>query len=154
MNSNETRIIVLSKKSPLTSGNLLSIARSFGEPIVIKETCYGLMIEGEKEAIGRAARALKFYSPYNIFTKRRGYCIGEKGKCRKGEDGRVSGAPRIGFHQLELESQLLSLVGNAMEAVDSEQCDVGRSSGTTRLTEEEARYLVRQVLSEDKGAML
>jgi putative methanogenesis marker protein 6 len=148
LNSNETRIIVLSEEADLTTENLLSFARSLGEPVILKGTCFGIIVEGEGEAVHRIVQALKRKAPYSVFTKERGYCIGDKRKCRKGEEGRISGAPRPGFYQLELESQMLSKVGRAMATVDSEAERINPGLKKASLSEEAAIELVRQVLSE------
>lgn len=151
MSSIETRIIVLSRGSSFTLGKLLTMARSLNEPVVIKKTCYGIIVEGEREVVKRVVRVLKDSSPYDIFTKQRGYRVGDMRKCRKGEDGLISGAPRTGFHQLEKEMQMMLLIGKAMEVVDFHDQGNIVSNMVGELTVDEVRSMVRLMLAEDNS---
>ena len=151
MSSIETRIIVLSRGSSFTLGRLITTTRSIDEPIVIKETCYGIIIEGDREVVRRVVRTLKESSPYDLFTKKRGYCVGEMRKCRKGEDGLMSGAPRTGFYQLEKEVQMLRLISEAMKVVDFHDKSNYISSMDKKLTVDEVRSMVRLILAGDNN---
>lgn len=143
----ETRLVVLSENAKVTINDLISYSRSLQEPITIKETCFGMLIEGEKEIVQRTIRKLKEYAPFCVFSKERGYSIGEKRKCRRSVENVISGAPRPGFFQLEFELKPLELVGQALESLDSNPNQTIRVERKEKLNEDEARTLVKKVLS-------
>jgi putative methanogenesis marker protein 6 len=114
----ETRMIVLAEDLCITPEQLLTIACSLAEPVEIKATCYGLIVQGPQESVRRVVAAVRAKAPYSVFTKERGFCIGHRAKCRRGRPGGASGAPRPGFHQLELEAGMLTMIGEALEALE------------------------------------
>lgn len=144
-----TRMIVLSDDSDVTPGHLVAHVQSLGEPIEVKETCYGLMLQGEKETVERVISAIRRKAPYSAFSKERAFCIGEKRKCRTGNGGGLSGASRPGFHQLMIESRLLSDLGTALKAADDGE-QGGPKEESPRPDEKELRRMVERVLSEER----
>lgn len=110
----ETKMIVLSPRSKLTPLKLAVWIYSLKLPIRIKETCYGLLIEGEKKCVQEATEKIRKLAPHEIFSKRRGFPMGDARRCRVSRGG----GPRPGFHQLEVEYRLLPHIGEAMEAIE------------------------------------
>lgn len=149
MSNNTNRIVVLSMVSPITPGHLLTAARVLDETVVLKETCFGLLIEGENEIVERVVLKLKELSPYTVFSKQRGFAIGDRCKCRRGENGRISGAQRIGFHQLEREREMLPLIGEAMEFIDSSDEMEEIKMKNEKPTYEDIRFLIGQILADE-----
>jgi putative methanogenesis marker protein 6 len=143
----ETRIIVVPPCSAITPGQLLIQASSFGEPVELKETCYGLIVQGEKDAVARILKRLRTEHPFSIFSKVRGFRIGEKSRCRSGRDSTLSGGPRPGFHQMELERRQLTLVSTALESMERSDMDPGRVEEEP-LDEKRLMKLIREIVME------
>ena len=149
MSKNTNRIGVLSGVSPITPRNLLTAARALDETVLLKETCFGLLIEGEEEVVERVVLKLKDLSPYTVFSKQRGFAIGARCKCRRGDNGKISGAQRIGLHQLEREREMLPLIGKAMELVDNSDEMEEINMKIVKPTYEDIRLLIGQILAEE-----
>jgi putative methanogenesis marker protein 6 len=120
----ETRMIVISPSSPVTPDQVTRLVHSLGLEITIKETCYGAMIEGSKENVRKALVAIRKLDPDRIFTKVRGFPIGDTRRCR------AHHGSRPGFTQLEKEWECLKLVDKGVSASErGEQiCEVPRPS--------------------------
>ncbi|MDI9644019.1 MAG: methanogenesis marker 6 protein [Candidatus Verstraetearchaeota archaeon] len=101
---------MLSPDSSLTPSMLAEKAASF-EGIEYKETCYGILIEGEVENVERALAELRALDPKRIFYKQRGYRIGDERICR----AKRGGGPRPGYHMLSAEREVLRNVSRALE---------------------------------------
>jgi len=140
-----TRMVILAEDSDVTPVQLVSWARSIGGPVQLKETCYGLLVEGERSAVDGVVKALRSRAPGSVFSKERGYGIQDPRKCRSGRNRVISGGPRCGFHQLELESRLLADVGEASESVVGGERASAPKTGK-RPSEEEVRAFVRKAM--------
>lgn len=117
----ETRVILISPDSEITPGlvksKILSMisedARMTSSDIRIKETCFGALLEGEDEKLKVIVEEVRKMDPNGIFSKPRGFPIGDPRICRATRKG----GPRPGFHQLELEHQLLPKVRKALDKI-------------------------------------
>ncbi len=115
----ETREIVISPDSDVTPAQLkskiLSLLSSSKSDIRLKETCYGALIEGEADELKRIVDEVRGMDRNGIYTKPRGFPIGDPRICRATRQG----GPRPGFHQLELEYSLLPKVREALDKLKS-----------------------------------
>jgi putative methanogenesis marker protein 6 len=144
--STETRMIIISPTSGITPEQLMTFASSCNEDVFLKETCYGLLLQGEGDVVRRVVRKIRKISPYALFSKQRGYPIGEKKKCRRGREGGMSGGPRQGFHQLEAECMLLDDIGKALESLEHDES--GKAvKRNERMDEDTVRSLVSEILT-------
>jgi putative methanogenesis marker protein 6 len=117
----ETRVILISPDSEITPGQVKSRILSMisedasiaSSDIRVKETCFGALLEGEQEKIREIADEVREMDPNGIFSKPRGFPIGDPRICRATRKG----GPRPGFHQLELEYQLLPKVRKALDKI-------------------------------------
>ncbi|MCX8181967.1 MAG: methanogenesis marker 6 protein [Candidatus Methanomethyliaceae archaeon] len=107
----KTFVVMLSPDSNLTPSMLMEKVASIGG-VDYKETCYGLLIEGEEENLERAMKALREMDPNRIFFKVRGYRIGDERICR----AKRGGGPRPGYFMLGAERKVLKNVSKALEA--------------------------------------
>jgi len=105
---NETRIVVLSPDSRLTPEMIAKEVISL--PIIVKTTCWGLILSGNSKIIQGAIQNIRKLDPHHIFTKLRGYPPGDPRICRF----QRGGGPRPGFHLLEFESTLLPHISKAL----------------------------------------
>ncbi|MEA2075877.1 MAG: methanogenesis marker protein 6 [Euryarchaeota archaeon] len=117
----ETRVILISPDSEITPGQVKSKILSMisedasiaSSDIRVKETCFGALLEGEQGKIREIADEVKKMDKNGIFSKPRGFPIGDPRICRATRKG----GPRPGFHQLELEYQLLPKVRKALDKI-------------------------------------
>jgi putative methanogenesis marker protein 6 len=117
----ETRVILIAPDSAITPGQLKSKILSIlsedasltDSGVRVKETCYGVLLEGEATKVREIAEEVRKMDPNGIFSKPRGFPIGDARICRATRKG----GPRPGFHQLELEYQLLPKVRKALDKI-------------------------------------
>jgi len=110
-----TFVVVLSPSSTLTPAAITSKTLALALPVTVKETCYGMLIEGEKEAAEKVVEEIRKLDPNNVFVKVRGFPIGDPRICR----AKRLGGSRLGFPQLEGENELLPLISHALEKYPS-----------------------------------
>ena len=110
----KTFIVVLSSDSNLTPSILAERASAIGG-VEFKETCYGLLIEGEEEALAKVLAELRAMDPNRVFFKVRGYKIGDERICR----AKRGGGPRPGYHMLSMEREALKNVSRALECPEA-----------------------------------
>lgn len=121
----ETRVILISPDSVITPEGVKSkILAMVGEDtsmassdIRVKETCFGALVEGEAEKIREIVEKVRGLDKNGIFSKPRGFPIGDPRICRATRRG----GPRPGFHQLELEQGLLPMVRVALDKIENEK---------------------------------
>ncbi|MEM0449543.1 MAG: methanogenesis marker 6 protein [Methanomassiliicoccales archaeon] len=106
----ETRMIVISPSSSITPDQITRTVHSLGLNITVKETCYGAMIEGKKDDVRKALKSIRNLDPDRIFTKIRGFPIGDTRRCR------AHHGSRPGFTQLEKEWECLRLIEKGISA--------------------------------------
>ena len=115
----ETRLILISPDSEITPNQVKSkILTRISEDkslasvdIRVKETCFGVLVEGEEKKIREIVEEVRKMDKNGIFSKPRGFPIGDSRVCRATRRG----GPRPGFHQLELECGLLPKVRKALD---------------------------------------
>ena len=107
----KTYLVMLSTDSSLTPSMLSERAATMGG-VEAKETCYGLMLEGEEERLKEIVAELKKMDPNRIFYKVRGFRIGDPRICR----AKRGGGPRVGYHMLAVEREALKNVSKALDA--------------------------------------
>ncbi len=106
----KTYLVMLSPDSTITPSMLIEKI-SLMSGINYKETCYGLLIEGEEEDLKKAIKELESMDPNRIFFKIRGYRIGDERICR----AKRGGGPRPGFFMIGTERELLRNIAKALE---------------------------------------
>lgn len=108
----ETRLFMISPDSRLTPDQLVRLVHSLGEEAVVKETCYGCLVEGPRALVLEIRDEVRRRYPYEVFTKRRAYRCGDPVRCR------AQHGTRPGFAQLEMEWATLPRIQHGLEAVD------------------------------------
>ncbi len=112
----KTYLIVISPDSELNPSALFYSLIRLGLPIVVKEACFGILIEGEKEEVEKAIEKAKELEPNKLFIKERGYKVWDSRICRM----KQKGGPRPGFLQLEAEYEILPIISEAMKKTKPE----------------------------------
>ncbi len=110
-------MIVIAPTSELTPDQITMFIHNLGIPITIKETCYGANIEGKRDDVRKVLAEVRKLDPNRIFSKIRGFPIGDERRCR------AHHGSKPGFAQLEKEWQDLSIIDKALCAADrGEEC--------------------------------
>jgi putative methanogenesis marker protein 6 len=117
----------------LTPGDLALRAYEISEGVMIKETCFGLQVTGEPDAVDRLVRRIRTFDPNHIFVKDRGFPPGDPRRCRAN-----LGGARPGYYGHEFEVPLLRYISHGLEELE-------RQEGTER-PEVERKRMKKPVL--------
>ena len=109
----ETRLFMISPKSMLTPDQLVRMVHAFGEQAIVKETCYGCLVEGPRAMVLDVLSKVRETYPNEVFSKIRAYPCSDPRRCR------AQHGTRPGFAQLEEEWELLSKIQYALDKVDA-----------------------------------
>ena len=108
-----TKMMVINSSKVLPSDVVIKLYESNAD-VMIKETCFGVMVSGEREVVDKLLSEARKMDPYGIFIKERGFAPGEPNRCRATRRG----GARPGFHMLETEDKLLPQIAEALRALD------------------------------------
>lgn len=97
----------------ITPADLAVRAYEIAQGVTIKETCFGLVINGTEQEVGRVIRELRKIDPAHIFVKDRGFPPGDPRRCRAN-----LGGARPGYHGMEQEMTVISYISKGLEAVE------------------------------------
>lgn len=108
----ETRLLMISPKSMLTPDQLVRTIHAMNKEVMIKETCYGCLVEGRRIVVREVVDYIREKYRNEVFSKRRAYPAGDPRRCR------AQHGTRPGYSQLEAEWDLLSNVQYGLECAD------------------------------------
>lgn len=108
----ETRLFMISPRSMLTPDQLVRMVHAFGKEAIVKETCYGCLVEGPRSLVLEIRDRVREDHRNEVFTKIRAYPCSDPRRCR------AQHGTRPGFAQLEEEWQLLSKIQYGLEKVE------------------------------------
>ena len=108
-----TKMVVINSSKLLPSDVAMKLYESRAD-VMIKETCFGVMVSGEREVVDLLLSNVRKLDPYGIFIKERGFAPGEPYRCRATRRG----GARPGFHNLETEDKILPHIASALKALD------------------------------------
>ena len=101
---------VLVESPALTPAELAIRAYEISQGVMIKETCFGLVVNGEEKTVDALIAQLRALDPDHIFVKDRGFVPGDPRRCRAN-----LGGARPGFHGIEHEMAILPYVSHGLE---------------------------------------
>jgi putative methanogenesis marker protein 6 len=133
----ETRMIVIAPSSSVTPDQITRLIHTLSTEVTVKETCYGAMIEGSKEDVAKTLEAVRKLDPNRIFTKLRGFPIGDARRCR------AHHGSRPGFTQLEKEWECLSLIEKGVTCAEKGEV-VTEAPRPKKITIEQFRKIVEE----------
>ncbi|HQM67375.1 MAG TPA: methanogenesis marker protein 6 [Methanomassiliicoccales archaeon] len=134
----ETRLIFIAPTSDLTPDRIARFIHNLGNEVTVKETCYGVVVEGPKEAVRHTLGEVRKLDPNRIFSKVRAFPVGDVRRCR------AHHGSRPGFAQLEKEWKDLCLVEQGLICVEEgERPPTPKKRG--RLPIKELRKIVDEV---------
>ena len=96
----------------VTPADLAVRAYEISQGVMIKETCFGLVIMGRDEEVNRITNEVRKLDPDHIFVKDRGFPPGDPRRCRAN-----LGGARPGFHGIEYEMTILPYISHALETL-------------------------------------
>jgi putative methanogenesis marker protein 6 len=108
----ETRIVFIAPNSDLTPDQMARFVQNLGTNVTVKETCYGVVIEGPRENVRQTLKELRKLDPNRIYSKVRAFPVGDIRRCR------AHHGSRPGFAQLEKEWKDLGLVEKGLICVE------------------------------------
>ncbi|NLX48044.1 MAG: methanogenesis marker protein 6 [Euryarchaeota archaeon] len=100
----ETRIVFIAPTSDLTPDRIARLVHNLGHEVSVKETCYGVVLQGPKDAVKLTLDEVRKMDPNRIYSKIRAFPMGDLRRCR------AHHGSRPGFAQLEKEWKDLCLV--------------------------------------------
>jgi len=112
MSDHQTRYIVLAPDSEMTPDQLARTIHTISADVVVKETCFGVVISGKNEEVLKTVTEVRKLDPNRIFTKVRGFPVGDQRRCRAYKGSRP------GFSQLEKEWKDLVLIEKGLQCAE------------------------------------
>ncbi len=104
---------VMVESFEITPADLASRGYEISKGVMIKETCFGLVINGKEEEVDRIVAELRKIDPDHIFVKDRGFPPGDARRCRAN-----LGGARPGYNGLEFEMSILPYISHGLEVLD------------------------------------
>jgi putative methanogenesis marker protein 6 len=108
-----TKMVVINSSKLLPSDVVIKLYESNAD-VLVKETCFGVMVTGERQIVDSLLSRIRKLDPYGIFIKERGFAPGEPYRCRATRRG----GARPGFHNLENEDKMLPHIASALRSLD------------------------------------
>jgi len=93
----EIRLIVISPASDVTTDQVARTIHAMGKNVTVKESCYGAVVEGNRDVVREVVAEIRKLDRNAIFSKIRAYRAGDPRRCR------AHHGTRPGFAQLEQE---------------------------------------------------
>jgi len=99
----------------ITPADLAARAYEISQGAMIKETCFGLVINGQPEEVDRIIAEIRSIDPDHIFIKDRGFPPGDSRRCRAN-----LGGARPGYHGMEYEMTIIPYVSHGLEVLKND----------------------------------
>jgi putative methanogenesis marker protein 6 len=94
----------------VTPADLALRAYEISQGVMIKETCFGIVINGHEIEVDRIITELRKLDPEHIFVKDRGFPPGDPRRCRAN-----LGGARPGYNGMEHEMTIIPYVSFGLE---------------------------------------
>lgn len=107
-----TKYVITSPESDIISSDIAMKIYGSKYDVNVKETCFGVVINGEEKVIDEVVKEIRAMDPTGIFIKDRGFPPGDPRRCR----GRRGGGARPGFYMIESESKMLPMISRALKS--------------------------------------
>jgi putative methanogenesis marker protein 6 len=133
-----TKMIVINSSKLLPSDVAIKLYESKAD-VMVKETCFGVMVSGEREIVDSLLSDIRKLDPYGIFIKERGFAPGEPYRCRATRRG----GAKPGFHNLENEDKLLPHIASALKALDRGEIPI-RKKQTKKLDIDKFKEIIKE----------
>ncbi|PKL69618.1 MAG: methanogenesis marker 6 protein [Methanomicrobiales archaeon HGW-Methanomicrobiales-1] len=97
----------------ITPADLAARGYEISNGVMIKETCFGLVISGKAEEVELIVTELRKIDPDHIFVKDRGFPPGDSRRCRAN-----LGGARPGYNGMEFEMTVIPYVSHGLEELN------------------------------------
>jgi putative methanogenesis marker protein 6 len=94
----------------ITPADLAIRGYEISKGAMIKETCFGLVVNGKEDEVDRIVAGLRAIDPDHIFVKDRGFPPGDPRRCRAN-----LGGARPGYHGMEYEMTVIPYISHGLE---------------------------------------
>jgi len=111
----------------VTPADLAVRAYEISRGVMIKETCFGLVIMGKEEEVDLIITEIRKMDPEHIFVKDRGFPPGDTRRCRAN-----LGGARPEFHGMEYEMTILPYISHALETLGTRDPSTVPAPATAR----------------------
>ena len=108
-----TRYVVI-ESFDITPADLAIRSYEIAKGAMIKETCFGLVINGKEGEVDRIVAELRKIDPAHIFVKDRGFPPGDARRCRAN-----LGGARPGYNGMEYEMTIIPYVSHGLEELNN-----------------------------------
>jgi putative methanogenesis marker protein 6 len=108
-----TKYVVI-ESFDVTPADLAARAYEISQGVMIKETCFGLVIYGKEDDVDLIIAELRQLDPDHIFVKDRGFPPGDARRCRAN-----LGGARPGYHGMEYEMTVIPYVSHGLEVLEN-----------------------------------
>lgn len=115
-----TRLLMISPDSMVTPDQLVRNVQTMAAGVNVKETCYGCLAESDAATMARVMEKVRAAYRNEVFTKVRGFPLGDPRRCR------AQHGTRPGYAQLEAEWQTLPLIQSALDSFDKGETEYVR----------------------------
>jgi putative methanogenesis marker protein 6 len=105
-----TKYVITSSESKILPSDIAMKIYGSKYNVVVKETCFGVVVNGEEDVVNALVEEIRALDPAGIFIKDRGFPPGDPRRCR----GRRGGGARPGFYMIESESKILPMISRAL----------------------------------------
>lgn len=133
-----TKMVVINSTKVLPSDVVIKLYESNAD-VMIKETCFGVMVSGDRKVVDSLLSGIRKLDPYGIFIKERGFAPGEPYRCRATRRG----GARPGFHTLQTEDKILPHIASALKALDKGEIPVQKPR-KKKLELEKLKEIIKQ----------
>lgn len=133
-----TKMVVINSQKVLPSDVVIKLYESNAD-VMIKETCFGIIVSGERSVVEQLLSNIRKMDPYGIFIKERGLAPGEPYRCRATRRG----GARPGFHTLETEDKILPHIASALKALDKGEVPE-RKQNKKKLDIEKLKQIIKE----------
>ena len=134
-----TKMVVINSRKVLPSDVVIKLYESNAD-VMIKETCFGIIVSGERHVVDSLLGSIRKMDPYGIFIKERGLAPGEPYRCRATRRG----GARPGFHTLETEDKILPHIASALRALDKGEIPQQKKK-KTKIDVEKLKEIIKEV---------
>jgi putative methanogenesis marker protein 6 len=102
----------------ITPSDLAIRAYEIAQGVMIKETCFGLVVSGKEAEVDRIIAEVRKADPDHIFVKDRGFPPGDARRCRAN-----LGGARPGYHGIEFEMTVIPYVSHGLEEMQKRKAE-------------------------------
>ncbi|MHC1631855.1 MAG: methanogenesis marker 6 protein [Methanotrichaceae archaeon] len=138
-----TKFVVTSQDSDVLPSDIAMKIYESGRNINVKETCFGVIIDGDEDDVRETVNEIRMMDLNHIFIKDRGFPPGDPRRCR----GYRGGGARPGFYMIEYESKILPLISQGLASEERGERPVSPPKMKKRLRIDQLEEIINKEFS-------